>query len=238
MIYRVNKVNHTTNLNECSNDNEEYLSLSLSEYNDIEDKLDNILCDNEKNIAISRMEEMNETFSLYIPKAHARGEKNSKETCSGYEDVVNIPHYEIIVDKQIGTWRNRRDTNLYFKLPKSGKLIRIILHMNQGVSFDKQFHTMLIRETDALDRLIVLGFCMKYQSSLKDACYAEHDSKSLRTSLKLYALYYNKDMMPKRLKQGDQGVDSSRFWTDMKPYEENAIKDNIFTRSKIAFMNY
>ncbi len=238
MIYRVNKVNHTTNLNECSNDNEEYLSLSLSEYNDIEDKLDNILCDNEKNIAISRMEEMNETFSLYIPKAYARGEKNSKDYLVSINDDKNIPHYEIIVDKQIGTWRNRRDTNLYFKLPKSGKLIRIILHMNQGVSFDKQFHTMLIRETDALDRLIVLGFCMKYQSILKDACYADHDDKSTRMWLNVYAHNYNKDMMPKRLKQGDQGVDSSRFWTDMKPYEENAIEDNIFTRSKIAFMNY
>ena len=235
MIYSIaHKLNNDTSL-EKSSDNDQIMSLSISEFEKFEDMLDNYISNNDEFITVSEMENVNEMFSLYIPKAYAREEKSSKYYNVSREDVTKVPHYELIVNKQIGTSRNRRDTDIYYKLPKSGHLVRIILHMNQGVSFDKKFHTMLLHETDAIDRLIILGFCMKYQSTLKDACYEENNREGTRRWLRMYAYSYHKGLMPKRLKQGDQGVDSSRFWKDLKPYEEsNNIDCGIF--SNVVFI--
>lgn len=211
MIYSINK--------DKSHDKD--LMMTLKEYEDIKDTLDvEIAC---SNFNVSKVENLNE-FEVKIPVAYSRKENGSK--LISYEKLDkndNIPCYELFVTEQIGTSRNRRDTNIYYKLPKSGDLIRIILHMNQGVSFDPIDHKKLLRETDELDRRIIRGFCLKYQSTLMDACYPPYNSrKDYQRDLKIKAMYYTCDQMPKRLpRSGDQGIDSSRFWKDLKPYEEN-----------------
>lgn len=207
------------------------LSMNFSEYNEIKDTLDvEIAC---SNFSIGKVERLNE-FEVRIPIESSRKGKGALSPSS--DRINSVPCYQLYVEEQIGTSRNRRDTNIYFKLPKSGKLIRIILHMNQGVSFDPLYHKELLRETDELDRRIVRGFCLKYQSTLMDACYPPYNSRSdYQRELKLHGLHYRCTDMPKRLpRSGDQGIDSSRFWKDLKPYEESNVDCGIF--SNIVFI--
>lgn len=220
MIYSINK--------DKSHDKD--LMMTLKEYEDIKDTLDvEIAC---SNFSIGRVEKLNE-FEVRIPIESSRKGKGS--LCPTLDESKNIPSYQLYVEEQVGTSRNRRDTNIYFRLPKSGDLIRIILHMNQGVSFDPIDHKKLLRETDELDRRIVRGFCLKYQSTLMDACYPPYNSRiDYQRDIRLKALHYKSTDMPKRLpRSGDQGIDSSRFWKDLKPYEES-VDCGIF--SKVAII--
>ena len=171
-------------------------------------------------------------YAIRIPKAWARGEENDRP--KSFEEVENIPHYELRIEKQIGSSRNRRDTYIYFKLPKSGKFIAIVLHMNGGVSFKPDEHKLLIRETDELDRRIILGFCKKYQYTLKDACYSDYESYSAKSD----ALCYRASKMPKRIKQGPENIKVYSWGQPLEPYEEN----NNMTRelgmfSGVVFLN-
>lgn len=214
--------------------NNDDLSMTFKEYNEIKDTLDvEIAC---SNFSVSKIKNINE-FEVKIPVAYSRKEKGSKLISYEKLDKDNsIPCYELFVTEQIGTSRNRRDTNIYYKLPKSGDTIRIILHKNQGVSFDPLHHKALLKETDELDRRIIRGFCLKYQSTLMDACYPPYNSREdYQRDIKIKAMYYNCDKMPKRLpRSGDQGVDSSRFWKDLKPYEESNVDCGIF--SNVVFI--
>ena len=181
---------------------------------------------------LKRNNDDKESYSLLIPKAHARDEKTSKDYVVSRDNIKDVPHYEIIISKQMGPSRNGRDTDIYYKLPISGHLIRIILHSGGGVSFDKKFHTMLLHETDETDRLVVLGFCIKYQYVLKEACHEEFYNESTRMWLHLYARMYVKTMMPKRLYQGRLG--HNEFDTPpLNPYVEYTMF-KIFSNLKMV----
>lgn len=164
-----------------------------------------------------------EEYAICIPRARARGED---DTPVEIEDIPKVDHYELYVEEQVGTVRNRRDTFVFYKLPKSGKLVSIRLYMDGGVGFDKMFHKDIIRETDALDRRIILGFCLKYYGLLLDASY-KIGHKGCKSSLETQAKWYKADNMPKRFKTGPDGSDVTRFYKDLKPYEENNLLKKI-----------
>ena len=172
------------------------------------------------------------SYALRIPKAWARGEADSRPTNT--DDVEQIPHYELRIVRQIGTFANRRGSYILFKLPKSGKYIHIIIHPDSGVSFDKSFHTLLIRETDELDRRIVLGFCKKYSNSIKHSSYEDRENGYLQSC----ALCYRASDMPKRIKQGPYGW--STVLSPLKPYDEIANYNNSREQgmfSGVVFLN-
>ena len=170
----------------------------------------------------SDMKQLNE-YALYIPRDYARGESNKRPTSQ--EEVKNIPHYELHITRQVGTVRNRRDTYVYLRLPKSKRLVNIILYMDGGVGFDKSMHKYIIRELDELDRRIILGYCLKYQETLRDACYEDKEEPDFW--LASYTTDYRASDMPKRIKTGSWGVDFTEYYHDLKPYEEQGIFSNI-----------
>lgn len=160
-------------------------------------------------------------YTLLIPKEWARGE--SDHYTGTQEKVAEVPHYELHIERQIGTWKNRRDAYVYLRLPKSKKIINIILHMDGGVSFDPKFHKYAIRELDELDRRIILGFCDKYHNLLVQACYSdERDSY-----VDHLAATYKASEYKKRIKQGSKGIDMTEFHRKynhgFEPYEESTI---------------
>lgn len=183
-----------------------------------------LLLDLNNTILHNNINALNEGYELSIPMAYAREEDNVKIS---QEDVENIPHYELYITKQVGTVRNRRNTNIYLRLPKSKRLVNIILYMDGGVGFDPIFHKYIIRELDETDRRIILGFCSKYQEALRAACYMDKEDKWL----KMDALRYKISDMPKRIKTGPSKFDFSDLYYDLKPYEESS---KIF--NKLAFI--
>lgn len=168
-------------------------------------------------------EEIIKEFKISIPRAYARGESSKRVTL---DEVEDIPHYEIYVERQVGTTRNRRDTYLYLKLPKSGMLVTIILYMDGGVGFDPKFHKYIIRELDALDRRVILGYCLYHEYALKDACYEDEDNIWSKRLVK-DSLDYKASMMPKRLKNGSRGNDFTKAYTTLEPYEEFGIFSKV-----------
>lgn len=152
-------------------------------------------------------------FKIMIPRDHARMESDKPVHPN---DVENVEHYTIYITKQIGTSRNRRDCFLYCKFPGSDRLFKVILHMDGGVSYDKMEHKYMLRETDELDRRIIIGFCKLYQHMLKNYCYDYHDKPDWW--ILSYAAEYTHKDMPKRIKTGSMG--NNFPYKDLKPYEE------------------
>lgn len=179
-----------------------------------------------ESLAQSLSQPLNE-YALLIPKKWARGESN--EALGRQEDIARIPHYELHIERQIGSWKTRKDTYVYLRLPKSRMLVNIVLHVDGGVSFDPKFHKYVLRETDALDRRIIMGFCNKYHQFLVQAC---HSDKGRDPYLDRSASYYKASDSPKRLKYGSNGRDLSDFYRlngGLEPYEESSIfKDVVF----------
>lgn len=170
-------------------------------------------------------------YAIRIPRSWARGEENSRP--KEFDEVEKIPHYELRIERQVGTSRNRRDTYVYFKLPKSGRYVAIILHMDGGVSFKADEHKYLVRETDELDRRIVLGFCKKHQYTLKDACYSDKESYSV----KIDALCYRASHMPKRIRQGSENIKRYLLSDTLEPYEENNMTRELGMFSSVQFLH-
>ena len=94
--------------------------------------------------------------------------------------------------------------------------------MDGGVGFDKMFHKDIIRETDALDRRIILGFCLKNYGLLLSASY-KNGHKGCKSGLETQAKWYKADNMPKRFKTGPDGSDVTKWYKDLEPYEENKL---------------
>ena len=164
-------------------------------------------------------------YTLLIPKAWARGESDEYLGNKEIVEKSGVDCYELHIERQIGTPRNRRDTYVYLRLPKSKKLINIVLHMDGGVSFGRH-HKDAIRELDALDRQIVLGFCDKYHYSLVYACYDDKEDKFLMND----AARYRASDYKKRIKQGPSGRDLTDFYNSyrkLEPYEETTIFKNV-----------
>lgn len=167
-----------------------------------------------------------EGYPILIPRAYAREETNVKTRKP--EDINQIDHYTLYVTKQIGSVQTRKDSFVYVKLPKSGNYIPIILHVDGGVSFQPITKRLALKEFDELDRRIILGYCRKFQSTLKSECHNGHERS--RFYLEREAAYYRASDQPKRFKLGSDGNDFSRFYSDLKPYElSSPVKEmNIF----------
>ena len=160
------------------------------------------------------------SYEIPIPRAHARMDNTSRVLP---DQVMALEHYSIYITKQIGTVRNRRDCFLYCRFPSSDRLFKIILHMDGGVSYEKAEHKYMLRVTDELDRRIVLGFCKKYQSQLKYACYS--DEREPNPFILMNAAEYTHKMMPVRIKSGSAG--NNFRYPHLEPYEESY---NIFSK--------
>ena len=216
MLTNINYYNNMNNFEE----NENYLEItsnsnlefSSKEINAI-DALASTLLDKQSTTNFNE-------YTLLIPKEWARGE--SHDYIGTQNEVEKVPHYELHIEPQIGSWKNRRDAYVYLRLPKSKMLINIILHMDGGVSFDKKFHKYVLREMDELDRRIILGFCDKYFDILLKACYSEDRDPFLDSKASTYqALNYKK-----RIKSGSKGNDMTEFHRKynggFEPYEESS----------------
>ena len=160
------------------------------------------------------------SYEIPIPRSHARMEDESRVSI---KNIYDLDHYSIYITRQIGTIRNRRDCFLYCKFPSSDRLFKIILHMDGGVSYDKYEHKYMLRVTDELDRRIVLGFCKRYQGTLKMACYS--DEKEPDITILNSAAEYTHKMMPLRIKSGTAG--NNFKYPNLEPYEEVSIFSRV-----------
>lgn len=160
-------------------------------------------------------------YTLRIPKEYAREESNKIP-----KDPSTVPHYELYIERQVGSYKNRRSTYIFWKLPKTGRLVAVELLMDGGVDFKKDEHKYILRETDELDRRIILGFCLKYQSLLKDECYSDDEPS---VDLWLYARHYKVSEMPKRIKKGSTGRDMTPIYRKLglEPYEESGLFNQV-----------
>lgn len=224
MIYKVQTTNYYADINLEEN----YLSIKQNDYLKLSSEEVKAI-DALAETMFKHQESINE-YTLLIPRDWARGE--SKEYLGTQERVAEVPHYELHIERQVGSHRNRRDTYIYLRLPKSKMLVNIVLHMDGGVSFDKKFHKYVLREMDELDRRIILGFCDKYFHILVDACYSD---EGLDPWLGQYAATYKASDYKKRIKSGSKGRDLTDFYRNcnggLKPYEESSIFKNV------AFLN-
>ena len=165
-------------------------------------------------------------FDFFIDKQNARGEIEDKYAQRDLNDNTR-ERYEFFLPRQMGTYRNRRDSIVLVKLPKSKTWISIILHMDGGVSFDPKFHKYALREFDKLDRQIILGFCDKYHQALTSACY---DPIYGPSHIKDLAKFYKASDYKKRINQGSAGrdlTDSYRRDKEFTPIEESNIFKNV-----------
>lgn len=215
------------NINNFKENN--YLDLSPNEHLKFSIEESNVI-DTLANVLLNKQTTNINEYTLLIPKEWARGE--SKHYLGTQEEVEKIPHYELHIEPQIGSWKNRRDAYIYLRLPKSKMLINIVLHMDGGVSFDKKFHKYVLREMDELDRRIILGFCDKYFDILVKACYSEDRDPYLDSRASIYQASEYK----KRIKSGSKGNDLTEFHKKFnggfEPYEESS---KIF--GNIHFLN-
>lgn len=166
-------------------------------------------------------------WAVRIPRDYARMESDEKVKTN---EVELVDHYKIYITKQIGTPKNRRDCFLYCQFPNSARLYKVILHMDGGISYEKSEHRYMIRETDELDRRIVLGFCKLYQGNLLTLCYSDNpnpDKWMLNNGAS-----YRCNMVAKRIKQGSEN--NNYPYKNLKPYEETCNINNIF--SNLAFI--
>lgn len=138
-------------------------------------------------------------FWLYIPKAHARMETivKPKIDCIPEDD-----RYEFYVFRQTGSSTVRRDTYVLYRLPSDRK-VAIRIYMDGGVDWVKEDRKFALRETDEIDRRIILGFCYKYQNYLFDLSHTDFDKLSSgKRKLEYNALDFVYTMVPKRIKKG------------------------------------
>lgn len=166
----------------------------------------------------NKQEPFLEGYFIHIPKAYAR-----EETKENPDDLSKVENYELFIDKQLGSSNTPRPTNIYWKLPESGKYIAIELYRDGGLDYKPgPEHSFALRETDELDRRIVFGFCRKFHTSLIHACHSRYKENDL--SMINAARYYKASDMPKRIKIGKGKTDLSWFYKySVQPYEEFGI---------------
>ena len=175
---------------------------------------------------INRMERgLNNTDShiheILIPRDYARMEVDHRPS---KDNLHSIPHYTIYIIRQLDN-RPRTDCMVLCKFPNSDKLFKISLLVHGGAQYDKTEHKYMIRETDELDRRIVLGFCILYQNALEQACYSDSNDPKTYSYIDYYGYSYTAKMMSKRLKTGEL---NRRFFPEEKPlYEHNTIFSNV-----------
>ena len=179
-------------------------------------------------------DESNHGFSILIPRAYAREESN--ERIFNIEDARKVDHFELFIRRQVGTYMSRRVANVFFKLPKSGRTVSVVVYPDgTGVEFEKSLRKYVLRELDELDRRIILGFCRKWASNLHFACYHDdYRSTRIKESLQQCGLEYKASMQPKRIRAG--GIAGGRDnvgsfygkFEDFEPIDEVYIDTSIF----------
>lgn len=139
-------------------------------------------------------------YTIYIPSEYARLESN--ERIRKRDDAKEISHYEIYIVHQ-GT-KPLDSAILLFKFPNSDTKYSVLVTRDNGTSFMKDAHKNILRESDELDRRIILGFCNMYASNLIDATYHDgyHSMERTLDWLSNEALSYKSSMQPKRIKNG------------------------------------
>ena len=161
-------------------------------------------------------------FWIYIPRSHARMETTVKPNI---DHIPENDRYEFYIFRQIGSSVARRDTYVLYKLP-SGRKIAIRLFMDGGADWVKEDRKFMLRETDELDRRIILGFCYRYQDPLADLSRTDFTKPSSgKRWLEHEALDFTYKMVPKRLKKGSFGndyTDDYRAMGAIDPWDESS----------------
>lgn len=165
-------------------------------------------------------DESNHGFSILIPRAYAREESN--ERIFNIEDARKVDHFELFIRRQVGTYMSRRVANVFFKLPKSGRTVSVVVYPDgTGVEFEKSLRKYVLRELDELDRRIILGFCRKHAYNIHSACFSDIDNvyqydKWLQKS----GLEYKASMQPKRIRAGGTVGGNEKIASLYKKFEE------------------
>ena len=214
MIYRAPRLNDL-----C-----ESCTLSLNR-DDLKSFSDDDLKRLDSMVSVNHMESSINEYKICIPKAYAREEvKEFPEM----KELESVPCYELYIENQVGSSRTLRSTYIFWKLPKTGRLVAIELFSSGGVAFKRDEHKFIIRETDELDRRIVLGFCLKHSGSIISA---SHGGYTDQLTMQLSARRYKASDMPKRLKQGPMkrspNVEYIIRKIGLEPYEEKTIFSNV-----------
>lgn len=169
-------------------------------------------------------------FWLYIPRAHARMETTVKPKI---DHIPEDDRYEFYIFRQTGSRIARRDTYVLCKLP-SGRKVAIVLYMDGGADWVKNDRKFALRETDEIDRRIILGFCIKHQDTLLDLSHSDFSKpSSSKRWLEYEALDFVYKMVPKRPKRGSSGNDYTDFYRkSLDPWDEAS---SIF--NEVKFLN-
>lgn len=166
-------------------------------------------------------------FWIYIPRSHARMETTVKPNI---DHIPENDRYEFYIFRQIGSPVARRDTYVLYKLP-SGRKIAIRLFMDGGADWVKEDRKFMLRETDELDRRIILGFCYRHQVTICDLSRMDFNKpSSSKRWLEYEALDFTYKMVPKRLKKGSFGndyTDEYRAMGAIDPWDESSLFDDV-----------
>ena len=160
-------------------------------------------------------------WKICIPRDYARMESNKK--IYHVEEVENIPHYEIYLVEQQSDSKFLENNLVYFKLPNSDRFYTLLIHDDYNVSFVKHEHKFILRDSDELDRRIILGFCKMYAARIGFICQNMHglSAKDELPWLKEEAIKYRASMQPKRIKAGCYSRPNMRI------HGENSIFTNV-----------
>ena len=131
-------------------------------------------------------------------------------------DINSIDCYNFYLFKQGNGVKDINTHNIYvlLKLP-SGKFVNIIIYKNGGAEFDPSQRKYVLREYDALDRRIILGFCIEYQTDFLVISNRNFNTISPVNidELRSNARHFQERKINKRLKVGE--------------YDNNGIFKNI-----------
>ena len=140
---------------------------------------------------------------IQIPRQYAR----ENEHFNSYEVNINdIECYRLYLFKQGNKYADVDAHNTYviLELP-SGRKVNIIMYKNGGIEFEPMHRKYVLREYDALDRRIILGFCLSYQNAIKNVSNNEKDinNNDITDSIRSRASLFKENELNKRLKIGE-----------------------------------
>lgn len=179
---------------------------------------------NEYDIGWKEKEAKNVDFTIRIPKSYAREESTDHVNV---KDLDKVDCYELYVTKQ--SYMVTKDKNIYFKLPKSGTMIAIVLRGDGTVDFNPRL--LALRELDKLDRDILLGFCCKYFHSLMNVCN-EDSTYTDRNWILLYASNFKRSDVNKRINNHSTRMYYDGYEDERKAYNMDRLKESMIDEYK------
>lgn len=182
-------------------------------------KMDKLLYDNEEiNVSLLR-----------IPREYARNNEHFTLAHQyDYESLDMVECYNLYLYHQVGDHLlTKKDTYVLLKLP-SGKIVSIILYYDGGVDFEPSQRKYVLREYDALDRRIILGFCNSCSHSIKEVSHNPMTDPIVKGHLGHTAMLFKEKDLNKRIKTGREGVYPRVLnGRDLMPYEEMGIFESV-----------